>query len=195
SGAALRIEGDPEVPGCRPSPRQDKAVMPRRISAAGGCMLTTSAAPGCPIGPAPRMTRMVRPLTASPPWLPSGVPASEVDAAASQRTEQLERPEPPGRDLVGQSDPVDQAAEARAGDGHDVSRLVGEARPRRAAVLHRREERSGEQHRPVGIVMGLEELARQLLRRTADLAHVTLVVELETVVSGHRDTYLGGAQV
>ena len=32
--------------------------MPRLISASGGCMFTTSAEPGQPIGPAPRITRM-----------------------------------------------------------------------------------------------------------------------------------------
>ena len=46
SGEALRIEGEPEVPDCRPSPMQGREVMPRLISAAGGCMFTTSAEPG-----------------------------------------------------------------------------------------------------------------------------------------------------
>ena len=46
SGEALRIDGEPDVPDCRPSPMQGRAVMPFLISAAGGCMFTTSAEPG-----------------------------------------------------------------------------------------------------------------------------------------------------
>ena len=46
SGEALRIEGEPEVPDCRPSPTQGSACTPFLSSAAGGCMLTTSAPPG-----------------------------------------------------------------------------------------------------------------------------------------------------
>jgi len=46
SGVALRIDGEPEVPDCRPSPMHGREVMPRLINAAGGCMLTTSAPPG-----------------------------------------------------------------------------------------------------------------------------------------------------
>ena len=46
SGEALRIEGEPEVPDWRPSPMQGSAWTPFLIRAAGGCMLTTSAAPG-----------------------------------------------------------------------------------------------------------------------------------------------------
>ena len=46
SGEALRIEGEPEVPDCRPSPMQGRAWTPFLISAAGGCMFTTSALPG-----------------------------------------------------------------------------------------------------------------------------------------------------
>ena len=53
------MEGEPEVPDWRPSPTQGSAVMPAFSSAAGGCMFTTSAAPGYPTGPAPRMIRMV----------------------------------------------------------------------------------------------------------------------------------------
>ena len=46
SGEALRIEGEPDVPDWRPSPMQGRAWMPRLMSAAGGCMFTTSAPPG-----------------------------------------------------------------------------------------------------------------------------------------------------
>ena len=46
SGEALRIDGEPDVPDCRPSPMQGSEVMPCLISAAGGCMFTTSAEPG-----------------------------------------------------------------------------------------------------------------------------------------------------
>ena len=46
SGEALRIEGEPDVPDCLPSPTQGSAWTPFLISAAGGCMLTTSAPPG-----------------------------------------------------------------------------------------------------------------------------------------------------
>ncbi len=46
SGVALRIEGEPDVPDCRPSPMVGSEVMPFLISAAGGCMFTTSAEPG-----------------------------------------------------------------------------------------------------------------------------------------------------
>ena len=46
SGDALRIDGDPEVPDCRPSPMQGSAVIPCLIKYEGGRMLTTSAAPG-----------------------------------------------------------------------------------------------------------------------------------------------------
>jgi predicted ABC-type transport system involved in lysophospholipase L1 biosynthesis ATPase subunit len=35
-----------------------RLVMPARINASGGCMFTTSALPGQPTGPAPRITRM-----------------------------------------------------------------------------------------------------------------------------------------
>ena len=45
SGEALRIEGEPEVPDCRPSPMQGSAWMPFLMSAAGGRMFTTSARP------------------------------------------------------------------------------------------------------------------------------------------------------
>ena len=46
SGEALRIDGEPDVPDWRPSPMQGSEWMPFLISAAGGCMFTTSAAPG-----------------------------------------------------------------------------------------------------------------------------------------------------
>ena len=46
SGEALRIEGEPDVPDCRPSPMQGSSLMPRFRSASGGCMFTTSAPPG-----------------------------------------------------------------------------------------------------------------------------------------------------
>jgi len=46
SGEALRIDGEPDVPDCRPSPMQASDVTPFLISAAGGCMFTTSAEPG-----------------------------------------------------------------------------------------------------------------------------------------------------
>src|SRR6267142_3353242 len=46
SGDAFRIEGEPDVPDCRPSPMHGNVVMPRLISAAGGCMFTTSHEPG-----------------------------------------------------------------------------------------------------------------------------------------------------
>ena len=46
SGEAFRIDGEPEVPDWRPSPMQGSDVTPLLISAAGGCMFTTSAAPG-----------------------------------------------------------------------------------------------------------------------------------------------------
>ena len=46
SGDALRMDGEAEVPDWRPSPMQGSEVTPRLISAAGGCMFTTSAEPG-----------------------------------------------------------------------------------------------------------------------------------------------------
>src|ERR1700674_196446 len=46
SGEALRIDGVPDVPDCRPSPMQGRDLMPFLINAAGGCMFTTSAEPG-----------------------------------------------------------------------------------------------------------------------------------------------------
>ena len=46
SGNALRIDGEPDVPDWRPSPIQGSESMPLLISAAGGCMFTTSADPG-----------------------------------------------------------------------------------------------------------------------------------------------------
>ncbi len=46
SGDALRIDGDPEVPDWRPSPMHGSSLMPSTMSASGGCMFTTSAAPG-----------------------------------------------------------------------------------------------------------------------------------------------------
>ena len=46
SGEAFRIDGEPEVPDCRPSPMQGNSVMPCLMSSAGGCMFTTSAPPG-----------------------------------------------------------------------------------------------------------------------------------------------------
>jgi hypothetical protein len=46
SGEALRIDGEPDVPDCRPSPMHGNDVMPLLISAAGGCMFTTSHEPG-----------------------------------------------------------------------------------------------------------------------------------------------------
>ena len=54
------MEGLPEVPDWRPSPMQGRAVTPALISWAGGRMLTTSAAPGWPIGPEPRITSTER---------------------------------------------------------------------------------------------------------------------------------------
>src|SRR3954466_15772246 len=59
SGDALRIDGEPEVPDCRPSPMHGNDVMPFLINAAGGCMFTTSHEPGSPTGPAPRMSHIV----------------------------------------------------------------------------------------------------------------------------------------
>ena len=58
SGDAFRIEGLSEVPDWRPSPRVGRFKMPALSKASGGCMLTTSAEPGQPTGPAPRMTSM-----------------------------------------------------------------------------------------------------------------------------------------
>jgi hypothetical protein len=59
SGEALRIEGEPEVPDWRPSPMHGECgdalldqVIRRR-------MFTTSAAPGYPTGPTPRMKSTV----------------------------------------------------------------------------------------------------------------------------------------
>jgi hypothetical protein len=46
SGEALRIDGVPDVPDWRPSPMQGRERTPRLMSAPGGCMFTTSAAPG-----------------------------------------------------------------------------------------------------------------------------------------------------
>ena len=59
SGEALRIDGLSDVPDCRPSPSVGRLVMPRWSSASGGCMFTTSAEPGQPSGPEPRITRML----------------------------------------------------------------------------------------------------------------------------------------
>ena len=56
SGAACRIDGLSDVPDCRPSPKVGRVSMPCLMSLSGGCMLTTSAEPGHPIGPAPRIT-------------------------------------------------------------------------------------------------------------------------------------------
>src|SRR5919112_199672 len=50
--AASRLE-------VRPAPMQGNDSTPRRMSDPGGCMFTTSAAPGYPIGPAPRMIKIV----------------------------------------------------------------------------------------------------------------------------------------
>ena len=58
SGAAFRIEGLSEVPDCLPSPMVGSVLIPRLMSESGGCMLTTSAEPGHPMGPAPRITRI-----------------------------------------------------------------------------------------------------------------------------------------
>ena len=46
SGETFRIDGEPDVPDCRPSPIVGSVVMPRFNSDAGGCMFTTSALPG-----------------------------------------------------------------------------------------------------------------------------------------------------
>jgi hypothetical protein len=46
SGEALRIDGEPEVPDWRPSPMQGSERMPFLSRRSGGCMFTTSAAPG-----------------------------------------------------------------------------------------------------------------------------------------------------
>ena len=56
SGEALRIEGLPDVPDCLPSPIQGSSVIPLLIKSSEGCILTTSAEPGHPTGPAPLMT-------------------------------------------------------------------------------------------------------------------------------------------
>src|SRR3546814_8837371 len=59
SGETFRIEGLSDVPDWRPSPTVGSHLCPLRIIASGGCLLTTSADPGQPITPAPRMTRML----------------------------------------------------------------------------------------------------------------------------------------
>ena len=58
SGETFRMDGLSDVPDWRPSPKVGSQFTPRRISASGGCMLTTSADPGHPTTPAPRTTRM-----------------------------------------------------------------------------------------------------------------------------------------
>ena len=57
SGEAFRIDGLSDVPDWRPSPSVGRAWMPRWSKASGGCMFTTSADPGQPSGPEPRITR------------------------------------------------------------------------------------------------------------------------------------------
>ena len=53
-------------------------------------------------------------------------------------------------------------AELRRRDGDDVADLVGEALARRVAVLDRREQRAGIEHRAVGIlVVRADHLARR----------------------------------
>ena len=58
SGDAFNIEGLPEVPDCRPSPIQGNSVIPFLIKSSDGCILTTSADPGHPTGPAPLITKI-----------------------------------------------------------------------------------------------------------------------------------------
>ena len=59
SGDAFNIEGLPEVPDCLPSPMHGNSVIPCLINLSDGCIFTTSAEPGQPIGPAPLITRIL----------------------------------------------------------------------------------------------------------------------------------------
>src|SRR5690606_8528132 len=61
--------------------------------------------------------------------------------------------EGPRRGLFAGHDGVDQGAEPRTGDPHDVAVLVGEARAGRLAVLGRCEQRAGEQHEAVRVLV------------------------------------------
>ena len=58
SGEAFSIDGLPEVPDCLPSPMHGNSVIPCLINSSDGCMLTTSADPGHPTGPAPLITNI-----------------------------------------------------------------------------------------------------------------------------------------
>ena len=49
----VAIEGLSDVPLCLPSPNVGKALLPFFKSLSGGCIFTTSAAPGEPTGPQP----------------------------------------------------------------------------------------------------------------------------------------------
>src|SRR3546814_17954066 len=58
----------------------------------------------------------------------------------------------PGGRLGAGPHAVDQRAEPRLGDAHDVADLVGKAAPRLVAVLRRREQGAAEQDEAVGIM-------------------------------------------
>ncbi len=98
--------------------------------------------------------------------------------------------EGPFRRLGGEAHGVDERPEPRRGDGDDVARVVGEALPRRVAVLHRREHRAEEQHQPVRIlVVPPDGLRHEVGRVAADLAHRRAALHAEAVgaLDRHRE--------
>ena len=58
SGEICNIDGLSEVPLCLPSPKVGRAFIPFFNNLSGGCILTTSAAPGYPTGPQPLIIKI-----------------------------------------------------------------------------------------------------------------------------------------
>src|SRR3546814_17731609 len=76
----------------------------------------------------------------------------------------------PGGRLGAGPHAVDQRAEPRPGDAHDVADLVGKAAPRLVAVLRRREPGAEEQDEAGGLMMFAHRLAQPVLGDAADTA-------------------------
>ena len=107
-----------------------------------------------------------------------------------------EMPNAQGGKLLAVPHPVDQGAERRRGDRHDVVDVMGEASARGVAVLDRSEHRAEVEGEAVGILVPWAQgLGREVGGVAADLAHVRGGLEQEAVVTGDPQRHVLAPQV
>ena len=79
---------------------------------------------------------------------------------------------------LARSHAVDEGAEPRLGDAHDVAVVVGEPTAGLVAVVDRREHRAEVEHEAVGVlVVGADHLRDELGRVAADARELARAVE------------------